>query len=587
MWLPRRAGGGTPRTRRGRAASRRAPPGRARRRPPRRGRRGRSPPTTPRSRGGAGRRRASNAGCPRRRRSGDARRTCTQSVARRSVSSLRARCVLIAADPSDQAATLGPVKPAPAASDHDDVHIEVGEPKTWAAGLPGGDRDRPPGRRADGLAQGRPHPAAPQPARRLRLPRVRLARAAPHVPARVLRERGQGRRRGGHRPAGRPPAFFAEHSIASLAGETDYWLGQQGRLTTPMHRPPGATTTSRSTGTPRSPASARRSPRWRRRTAAVFYTSGRTSNEAAFVYQLFVRALGTNNLPDCSNMCHESSGVALGRDDRHRQGHGDARRHPRRRADPRRRPEPGHQPPADARRRWSRPSATARPSSRSTRCRRPGCWRSATRSASAACSAAAPRSPTCTCRSGSAPTWRCSSCSTAAWCTTTTPSTGRSSTRTATGSTSCAPTSTRSIPTPCSAATGLDRDAVDELYRRVAGRERIIICWAMGLTQHRQAVATIREIVNTLLLRGAIGKPGAGACPVRGHCNVQGDRTMGIFEKPPRGVARRARGALRLRAAARARLRHRRRDRGDAPRATSTCSSASAATSWPRRRTPT
>ena len=64
-----------------------------------------------------------------------------------------------------------------------------------------GDRDRPPGRRADGLAQGRPHPAAPQPARRLRLPRLRLARAAPHVALRVLRERRQGRRRGGHRPA--------------------------------------------------------------------------------------------------------------------------------------------------------------------------------------------------------------------------------------------------------------------------------------------------------------------------------------------------------------------------------------------------
>ena len=83
------------------------------------------------------------------------------------------------------------------------------------------------------------------------------------------------------------------------------------------------------------------------------------------------------------------------------------------------------------------------------------------------------------------------------------------------------------------AATGLDRDAVDELYRRVSGRERIIICWAMGLTQHRQAVATIQELTNTLLLRGAIGKPGAGACPVRGHSNVQGDRTMGIFEQPP------------------------------------------------------
>ena len=83
------------------------------------------------------------------------------------------------------------------------------------------------------------------------------------------------------------------------------------------------------------------------------------------------------------------------------------------------------------------------------------------------------------------------------------------------------------------AATGLDEDAVADLYTRVASSERIVICWAMGLTQHRQAVATIQELTNTLLLRGAIGKPGAGVCPVRGHSNVQGDRTMGIFEKPP------------------------------------------------------
>src|SRR6185312_7016365 len=82
------------------------------------------------------------------------------------------------------------------------------------------------------------------------------------------------------------------------------------------------------------------------------------------------------------------------------------------------------------------------------------------------------------------------------------------------------------------AATGLPREQIEELAQRVARAERIVICWAMGLTQHRNAVATIREIANTLLLRGAVGKPGAGACPVRGHSNVQGDRTMGIFERP-------------------------------------------------------
>ena len=77
----------------------------------------------------------------------------------------------------------------------------------------------------------------------------------------------------------------------------------------------------------------------------------------------------------------------------------------------------------------------------------------------------------------------------------------------------------------------------------IAQAERIIACWAMGLTQHKHAVATIQDLVNLLLLRGSIGKPGAGLCPVRGHSNVQGDRTMGIVERPPSGIPRRARPA--------------------------------------------
>jgi molybdopterin-dependent oxidoreductase alpha subunit len=81
-------------------------------------------------------------------------------------------------------------------------------------------------------------------------------------------------------------------------------------------------------------------------------------------------------------------------------------------------------------------------------------------------------------------------------------------------------------------ATGLERGAVDQFVELAAGTNKIVVCWAMGLTQHKGAVPTIREIANLLLLRGSIGHPGAGACPVRGHSNVQGDRTMGIYEKP-------------------------------------------------------
>ena len=82
-------------------------------------------------------------------------------------------------------------------------------------------------------------------------------------------------------------------------------------------------------------------------------------------------------------------------------------------------------------------------------------------------------------------------------------------------------------------ATGIDRAQLDRVAAMLAGSERTIVCWAMGLTQHTHAVATIGEVTNVLLLRGMIGKPGAGVCPVRGHSNVQGDRTMGIWEKAP------------------------------------------------------
>ena len=107
------------------------------------------------------------------------------------------------------------------------------------------------------------------------------------------------------------PEFFAEHSVADLLGRTEFWLGQQGRLTHPMVLLPGAShyepigwdaAFAMIAGELRALASPHE---------AVFYTSGRTSNEAAFVYQLMIRAFGTNNLPDCSNMCHESSGSAL------------------------------------------------------------------------------------------------------------------------------------------------------------------------------------------------------------------------------------------------------------------------------------
>ena len=105
--------------------------------------------------------------------------------------------------------------------------------------------------------------------------------------------------------------FFARHSIADLLTRSDLWLGQQGRLTTPMIRREGGTHYEETTWEEAFKLMADELNALPSPDAAAFYTSGRTNNEAAFLYQLFVRQFGTNNLPDCSNMCHEASGAAL------------------------------------------------------------------------------------------------------------------------------------------------------------------------------------------------------------------------------------------------------------------------------------
>ncbi len=108
------------------------------------------------------------------------------------------------------------------------------------------------------------------------------------------------------------PEFFAQHAVSELAVLTDYEIGRKGRIAQPMYLPKGATHYQPITWEAAFDKIATTLNGLASPDEAVFYTSGRTSNEAAFLYQLFVRAYGTNNLPDCSNMCHESSGVALG-----------------------------------------------------------------------------------------------------------------------------------------------------------------------------------------------------------------------------------------------------------------------------------
>lgn len=326
------------------------------------------------------------------------------------------------------------------------------------------------------------------------------------------------------------PEFFARHSIADLAGRSGYWLGQQGRLTTPMHRPPGSSHYE-PVAWDEAFAVIGRHLQSTDPDRAVFYTSGRTSNEAAFLYQLFVREYGTNNLPDCSNMCHESSGSALGQtigigkgsvslsdfDETELVivvGQNPGTNHPRMLSALERAKERGatiaaiNPLPEAGLMAFKNPQRVKGVVGKGTALAdeflqvRVGGDQALFQLVNAALVE----------RGEIDHDFLQSSCD---------------------GFDELTASLKEVDHDALLAATGLTRAEVERLTDLIAGTDRIIVCWAMGLTQHRHAVPTIQEIVNTILLRGSIGRPGAGLCPVRGHSNVQGDRTMGIYEKPP------------------------------------------------------
>src|SRR5256714_3839799 len=215
------------------------------------------------------------------------------------------------AHPSPASASLDSMPTAAPREDPDDRDLTVRRPERAAAGLPGVVHGLAPGVAQMGVARSArtllklnqvggfdcPGCAWPEPG-----PAHRGHAEFCENGAKAVAEEATLRRV--------TPAFFAEHSVAELAGRSDHWVGQKGRLTTPMVLEPGGT---HYTPPSWSAAFALVAARLNRIAPdeAAFYTSGRTSNEAAFLYQLFARAYGTNNLPDCSNMCHESSGVAL------------------------------------------------------------------------------------------------------------------------------------------------------------------------------------------------------------------------------------------------------------------------------------
>ncbi|QKV95557.1 FdhF/YdeP family oxidoreductase [Streptomyces sp. NA02950] len=326
------------------------------------------------------------------------------------------------------------------------------------------------------------------------------------------------------------PEFFAAHPVADLATRSGYWLGQQGRLTHPMYLPEGATSYEpvswdRAFGIIAEELGALASP-----DEAVFYTSGRTSNEAAFLYQLFAREFGTNNLPDCSNMCHESSGSALTEtlgvgkgsvllDDLHRSdliivaGQNPGTNHPRMLAALEKAKANGAK----------IISINPLPEAGLERFKNPQTPRGLTRGVALTDLFLQIR------LGGDQALFRLLN----RLILETDGAVDEEFVREHTHGFEEFSAAARAADwDETLRATGLDRADIDRALDMVLASRRTIVCWAMGLTQHKHSVPTIQEVVNFLLLRGNVGRPGAGVCPVRGHSNVQGDRTMGIFERP-------------------------------------------------------
>ncbi|NUR62915.1 MAG: FdhF/YdeP family oxidoreductase [Catenulispora sp.] len=332
------------------------------------------------------------------------------------------------------------------------------------------------------------------------------------------------------------PEFFAEHSVAQLGERSGYWLGQQGRLTTPMLLDAGATHYRPVSWDDAFGVIAEELRGLDCPDEAVFYTSGRTSNEAAFLYQAFVRAFGTNNLPDCSNMCHESSGSALtetlgvgkgsvsladlGKADLILVvGQNPGTNHPRMLSALEKAKRGGaritavNPLPEAGLLRFKNPQEVSGVVGRGTPLAdrflqiKVGGDLALFRAFGKLLLEAEDAAPGTVLDREFIDTY-------------------------SHGFEEYAQAARATGWPEILAATGLTREEIQAAFEEVRAAERLIVCWAMGLTQHKHAVPTIREIVNVLLLGGHVGRPGAGVCPVRGHSNVQGDRTMGIWEKP-------------------------------------------------------
>ncbi len=333
--------------------------------------------------------------------------------------------------------------------------------------------------------------------------------------------------------------FFEHYSVAELKTMTDYWLGQQGRLEQPMLRAEGDTHYRPVPWPHAFELIGRHLKALPHPDEAIFYTSGRTSNEAAFLYQLFVRMYGTNNLPDCSNMCHESSGVALKEtlgigkgsvtlEDFDKAelilifGQNPATNHPRMLTSLEKAKQNGAK------------IVVVNPLKEVglVQFRNPQSINGLLGNGSKLADlylqvkinedVALLKLVMKQLLSLSATQAEVLDHAFIAQKTT--------------GFADLQRHLQQQNETDLLTRTGLAANDVDTFAQWVAGSKNIIACWAMGLTQHKNAVDNIREVVNLLLLKGSIGRPGAGTCPVRGHSNVQGDRTVGISERPGKAL---------------------------------------------------
>jgi molybdopterin-dependent oxidoreductase alpha subunit len=326
--------------------------------------------------------------------------------------------------------------------------------------------------------------------------------------------------------------FFQSHALDDLARLSDYELGQLGRLTEPLVLRPGSRHYEPITWDDAFALIAEELNGLDSPDEAAFYTSGRTSNEAAFLYQLFVRQFGTNNLPDCSNMCHESSGVALSQtvgigkgtvklEDFEKAelililGQNPGTNHPRMLTALQKAKRAGARIVAINPLREAGLLAFHNPQELGgmtgvlstpladhylqvklggDQALLKGVMKLLIDHGQIDQSFIRDQTEGFEALQSALPgvSWE-----------------------------------------DIVEQSGINRAEIETLAGLIGSSSRIIACWAMGLTQHKHAVATIQDLVNVILLRGSIGKPGAGLCPVRGHSNVQGDRTMGIWEHPP------------------------------------------------------